>query len=168
MSGDLAGTLEDSCLSDVLNSSRGGSASVSRAVIRSQKKGAHFLWGWKTKGRAWNTHNKHSEKRNYTKEQSVSVWKYWFFFLRWTSSPIWRSNLPNYNIWKLLWSAIITKPLMCADTGACSDASAFVSCFSSDCLIIGALYLLKDLLRSKEIKSLEESLRDIRCARVNF
>lgn len=52
MSGDLAGTLEDSCLSDVLNSSRGGSASVSRAVIRSQKKGAHFLWGWKTKGRA--------------------------------------------------------------------------------------------------------------------
>ena len=52
MSGGLAGTLEDSCLSDVLNSSRRGSASVSRAIVRNQKKVAHFLWGWENKGQS--------------------------------------------------------------------------------------------------------------------
>lgn len=57
---------------------------------------------------------------------------------------------------------------MCADTGVDSDVADFVDCSSSDCLIILTLYLLKDLLRSKEMKSLEVSLRDIRYARVNF
>ena len=46
----LIATLEDSCLSDVLNSSRASSASVSKAIIRNQQRVAHFLGGWENKG----------------------------------------------------------------------------------------------------------------------
>jgi hypothetical protein len=43
-------THEDSCQSEVSNSSRGSSSSVSKAITRKQQRIAYFLRSWENKG----------------------------------------------------------------------------------------------------------------------
>lgn len=106
-------------------------------------------------------------EENYKKEPSASVWKYYFFFKVKFLTYL-KIQFTKWQLWKLPWSDITTKALMCAGTGVCSDASVFVCCSSSNCLIIRTLYLLKDLWKSKEMKSLEVSFERYKICKSEF